>query len=102
MPCTASVWLAANWLVVETKLVLMRTYFLVLSTGRSWSSMAASTSAAFLRRLSPLMRDTVERAAAGFFVWARTGRQGRSAGAKAVSCNIVRREKVVGIGILPV
>src|SRR5689334_19705524 len=99
MPCTASVWLAASWLVVETKLVLIRTYFLVLSTGRSWSSIAARASAAFLRRLSPLMRETVERAAVGLCVWAKSDRHGRSAGVSAVSCNIVRRENVVGIGI---
>ena len=63
MPCKASTWVDASWLVALTMLGLMTTYFLVLSTGRIWSSMAASDSQMFLRRLSPRARATTERRA---------------------------------------
>src|SRR3954454_17273138 len=77
---------AATWFVVETLFTLMATYFLVRRTGRIWSSIATSASVIFLRRLSPLTRETVER----FWAtdWAASGAQ---AGAMAASRSMSRR-----------
>src|ERR1035437_6009593 len=88
----ASAWVAASWLVVETLLTLMTTYFLALRRGPTWSSMAVGAAARFFRRLSPLTRATVE-FRAGAEIWATSG---RSAGVRTVNCKIVRREKVAG------
>ena len=61
MPWMASACDAATWFVVETLFILMATYFLVRRTGRIWSSIATSASVMFLRRLSFLTSETVER-----------------------------------------
>ena len=51
--------------VVLTMFGLMTTCFLVLSTGRIWSSIATSASQMFLRRLAPFTTETTDRRLSG-------------------------------------
>src|SRR3954471_23218340 len=93
MPWMASAWEAASWLVTETLLTLMATYFFLLMKGLIWSSMAARASAMFFRRLSPLTRETMERLSGAAACIAN----GAQAGARAAKRSIWRREKRSGV-----
>src|SRR3954452_20376153 len=77
---------AASWLVTETLLTLIATYFFLLMKGLIWSSMAASASAMFLRRLSPLTSETTD-----FVSGAACSANGAQAGARAANRIISRR-----------
>src|SRR5512132_1092592 len=71
----------------------MATYFFCLMKGLIWSSMAAKASATFLRRLSPLTRDTTERLSGAAACIA----SGAQAGARAANRIISRRVKRSGV-----
>src|SRR3954452_25011072 len=79
---------AASWLVTETLLTLIATYFFLLMKGLIWSSMAASASAMFLRRLSPLTSETTELVSGAACI-----ANGAQAGARAAKRIISRRVK---------
>src|SRR5450631_108285 len=97
MPWSVSALVAASGFTVDTLLGLMTTYFLWRSTGRIWSSMASSASCAFLRRLSPLIRETADAPAAlggAALDWDLASRPCASSAPEPPRNN--RREKSVG------
>ena len=73
---------------------LMTTCFLVLSTGRIWSSIAANASEIFLRRLAPFETATTDRGAAWLPAWgtAEGGCWARNRKVEAANAAVVQRK----------